>query len=170
MRILGLDPGSLHTGWGVVERHGARLVVLGHGRLSPPRDAALAARLVELGRGLTDVVARLSPDVAVIESLFRGVNNRSLIVLAQARGVLLATLAGTGVEIREYSPAEIKSAVVGNGRADKRQVARMVALSLGVPASLSADASDALAAALCFAQRQRVDALSADRERPVRLG
>lgn len=169
MRILGLDPGSQHTGWGVVERHGSRLVAIDQGRLSPPRGMPLPARLGFLAHGLGDVLGRFRPEVAVLEALFRGVNDRSLIVLAQARGALLVTLAGGGVEIHEYAPAEIKSAVVGNGRADKGQVARMVALALGLGATPHpTDVTDALAAALCHAQRQRFDRLAAAAPRPPR--
>jgi crossover junction endodeoxyribonuclease RuvC len=98
--------------------------------------------------------------LAVLESPFHGMNSRSLIVLAQARGALLATLAGRGLEIREYTPAEVKSAVTGNGRADKEQVARMVRLILGVSGpAWPADATDALAVALCCGQRLRLDRL-----------
>src|SRR5882724_13296253 len=146
MLILGLDPGSLHTGYGLLEKRGSALGVLAH----------LFACLHEL-------LERHHPDVAVVESPFHGMNARSLIVLAQARGALLATIAGHGVEVREYSPAEVKVAVTGNGRAGKDQVARMVRLllSLGDEKALAADATDALALALCCAQRLRMDRLTA---------
>ncbi len=160
LRILGLDPGSRHTGYGLIDRRGRRLEVVAQGRISLPARAALPARLARLCRELAALLERFEPDVAVLESLYRGVNPRSLIVLAQARGALVAQLAVAGLEIREYSPAEIKSALTGNGRADKRQVGRMVALLLGLAASeLSSDASDALAVAVCFAQRLRMDRL-----------
>lgn len=161
MRILGLDPGSHHTGYGVVEQHGTELTTLGHGRLSSPRNAPLPQRLAFLAAGLDALLARYRPEVAALEALYRGVNNRSLIVLAQARGVLLARLAAAGPEIREYSPAEVKSAVTGNGRADKAQVERMVRLVLRLDAGLkvATDASDALAVAICYARRARLDEL-----------
>jgi crossover junction endodeoxyribonuclease RuvC len=109
--------------------------------------------LVVLLEGLLE---RYDPQVAILESLFHGLNVRSLIVLAEARGALLATLARRGVPVREVTPAEVKSALTGNGRATKEQVARMVRLLLGLaPGRLSADASDALAVALCGAQRLR---------------
>jgi crossover junction endodeoxyribonuclease RuvC len=106
-------------------------------------------------------VTQWQPDLAVLETPFHGMNARSLIVLAQARGALLAVLAGRSLEIREYSPAEIKSAVTGNGRADKEQVARMVRLLLAADPrqSWAADATDALAVALCCAQRLKLDRL-----------
>ena len=162
MRILGLDPGSRHTGYGLIDRRGRELEMVAQGRISLPSGSPLPARLARLSRELEALIERFEPDVAVLETVYRGINPRSLIVLAQARGVLLATLAADGLEIREYSPAEIKSALTGNGRADKRQVSRMVTLLLGQSGEgLSADASDALAVAICFAQRQRMDRLQA---------
>jgi len=161
--ILGIDPGSLHTGYGLLQKSGTggssfRLVEAG--RLSAPREMELPARLARLAGGLQDLLTRHLPDVAALESPFHGMNARSLIVLAQARGALLATLAGRGIEIREYAPAEVKSAVTGNGRADKEQVARMVRLLLGVAdRGWPSDATDALAVALCCAQRLRLDRL-----------
>ncbi|MEM9554938.1 MAG: crossover junction endodeoxyribonuclease RuvC [Acidobacteriota bacterium] len=160
LRVLGLDPGSRHTGYGLVLREGSRMRALRHGRLSLG-DGPLPARLAILADGLRALIEAEQPDVAVLESLFRGVNARSLIVLAQARGVLLATLALAEIEIHEYAPAEVKTAVTGSGRADKRQVERMVRLILGLgDVELSADASDALGVAICFGQRLRVDGLS----------
>lgn len=118
-------------------------------------------RLAHLATELRGVIDQYRPDAAALESLYHGVNSRSLIVLAQARGVLLATLAGHELEISEYAPAEVKSAVTGNGRADKEQVARMVKLALGLgQVRAGADATDALAVALCFAQRYRIDRLA----------
>lgn len=161
--ILGLDPGSLHTGYGLVERHGSALRAVEAGRISCPRTLAVPGRLAHLAACLGELLDRCRPDLAVLETPFHGMNSRSLIVLAEARGVLLAVLAGRGLEIREYTPAEVKSAVTGNGRADKEQVARMVRLLLAArdPASAgwASDATDALAVALCCAQRLRLDRL-----------
>jgi len=161
VRILGLDPGSRHTGYGLVERRGRKLQALAMGRISLPAKMPLAARLGRLATELRLLVDRHTPDVAVLESLFHGVNPRSLIVLAQARGALLTTLTLCGLEISEYSPAEIKVALTGNGRADKTQVARMVRLILSLKDDkLPADATDALAASICFAQRLPLDLLT----------
>lgn len=160
MRILGLDPGSLHTGYGIVDRQGSRLRPVAHGRISCRRSEPLSARLVRLSLELETLLAEHRPDAAVLEALYHGVNPRSLIVLAQARGALLVTLARSDLAVTEYSPAEVKTAVTGHGRADKGQVARMVNLTLGLGnAELATDASDALAVAICFAQRFRVDRL-----------
>ncbi|HTQ78713.1 MAG TPA: crossover junction endodeoxyribonuclease RuvC [Thermoanaerobaculia bacterium] len=163
MRILGLDPGSLHTGYGLVHKRGSSLETLEVGRFSLPRDLPLPARLAHLVTCLGELLTRSRPDVAVVESPFHGMNTRSLIVLAQARGALLAAVAGHGVEVREFSPAEVKVAVTGNGRADKEQVARMVRLLLALDDrhALAADATDALALALCCAQRLRLDRIAA---------
>ena len=163
MLILGLDPGSLHTGYGLVERQGSALRAVEAGRISCPKTQAVPSRLAHLSACLGELLDRCQPDLAVLETPFHGMNSKSLIVLAEARGVLLAVLAGRGLEIREYTPAEVKSAVTGNGRADKDQVARMVRLLLAAkdPASTgwASDATDALAVALCGAQRLRLDRL-----------
>ena len=160
MLILGLDPGSRHTGYGLIDKQGDRLHVVSHGRFSCPTSQPLAARLRSLSADLDAIIDSAPPEVAVLESLFHGVNSRSLIVLAQARGALLAGLARRGLEVWEYSPAQVKTAVTGNGRADKSQVARMVRLLLGAGAEgFSADATDALALAICAANRHRLDVL-----------
>lgn len=133
---------------------------MAHGRFSPDTSRPIALRLHDLSTRLTDLVVEWKPQLVVLESPFHGINSRSLIVLAQARGALLAALGGHTVEVREYSPAEIKSALTGNGRADKNQVARMVMLLLGLQGKRpSADATDALAVAVCGAQRYRLDRL-----------
>jgi crossover junction endodeoxyribonuclease RuvC len=160
MLILGLDPGSRHTGYGLIDRRGSRLACVDHGRISLPRETPLPARLAQLSRELEALVRAHAPDVAVLESLYHGINPRSLIVLAQARGALVATLALQGLEVHEYTPAEVKTAVVGHGRADKEQVGHMVRLILGLAREpMPADASDALAVAICYAHRLRLDRL-----------
>lgn len=121
----------------------------------------MAERLHQLYADLAGILERLSPDAVAIESLFHGVNSRSLIVLAQARGALLSSAAATGVPIHEYSPAQVKAAVTGNGRADKTQVQRMVAIMLSLPIEeLTPDSSDALAVAICYAHRSRMERLT----------
>lgn len=158
MLILGLDPGSLHTGYGLVDRRGTALAVRDWGRISVPRGDDLPHRLAEITASLDELLDRDTPDLVVLESPFHGRSSRSLIVLAQARGALLACLARRGLTVVEYSPAEVKSAVTGNGRADKQQVARMVRLVLRMEGEpLTEDASDALAVAICCAQRYRMD-------------
>lgn len=154
MLILGVDPGSRHTGYGLIEPRGSGWAVRLCGRFSVPPAAPLAERLVRLTEELAAFVERERPDLAALEKPFHGVNARSGLVLAEARGALLVTLSRSGLAVEQYAPAEVKSAVAGHGRADKQQVARMVRLQLGLAATpLSPDASDALAVALCAAAR-----------------
>jgi crossover junction endodeoxyribonuclease RuvC len=161
LRVLGLDPGSLHTGYGLLAISGRAARALEWGRWSVGGTVPLAVRLGRLVVALEELLERTRPEIVVIEKPFHAANSRSLIVLAEARGALLATLGRRGLELREYSPAEVKSAVSSNGRADKQQVARMVNLLLGLrDASLPSDAADALAVALCYAQRHRCEALA----------
>lgn len=160
MRVLGIDPGSLHTGYGVLEKQGSRIIALAVGRISSPRSRALPDRLAVLSSEARDLLERWQPDLVVVETPFRGINSRSLIVLAEARGALLAAAALFGAAIAEFSPAEVKAAVTGNGRAGKDQVARMVRILLALDGEpLTADSTDALAVALCCAQRLTMDSL-----------
>lgn len=162
VRILGLDPGSRHTGFGLVEQVGADLRAIHFGRFSTPAKATLGARLAHLATSLEGLLGEWQPTHAALETPFQGLNPKSLIVLAQARGALLATLASSAIEIREYSPTAVKSAVSGYGRAGKDQVARMVCEILGIRELVpSPDAADALAVAICCATRSRHDDLAA---------
>ncbi len=165
MLILGLDPGSRHTGFALLEARGDHLEALDFGRLSCPAGHPTPRRLASLVEQLTELLDRQPPQVAVLETPFHGLNSRSLVVLAQARGALLATLASRNIEIAEYSPAEVKSAVAGTGRADKTQVARMVSVLLALDTQkLSSDAADALAIAICYAHRSRFERLAGGRQ------
>jgi len=154
--VLGLDPGSRYTGFGVVEQNGSRIRQLDCGRIALVSEPTPAARLARLARGVEETLDRWHPSAAVLETLFHGRSSRSLIALAQARGVILSVLGRRALDIREFSPAEVKQAVCGSGRADKTQVARMVSVLLGA-GRRSADASDALAAALCYLQRRPLE-------------
>lgn len=152
---LGLDPGSRFTGFGLVHREGRHLRLVAHGciRLNPSLE--LAERLALIFKDVLELVEKHRPDHVAVETPFQGVNPRSLIVLAQARGAALAAVATAGLPVVELSPSEIKAAVVGSGAGDKAQVEKMVRLILGMrDAVLRADESDALAAAICLAQRQ----------------
>jgi crossover junction endodeoxyribonuclease RuvC len=164
--VLGLDPGSRHTGYGLVAVEGDQLRAVDYGRVSCRAGQPLPERLALLSRELEALLERFRPAAAALETPFHGLNSRSLIVLSQARGALLAALAGRSIEIREYSPAEVKVAVSGNGRADKQQVARMVRLLLTLPqGNVSPDATDALAVAICCVHRLRMDRMVASRRR-----
>lgn len=155
MIVLGIDPGSVRTGYGLIEVVRGAVRFRACGTIAAPAAAALPARLLHLAGELEALLARERPELAAIELPFHGANARSAFVLAEARGALLLTLARAGIELEELTPAEVKSAVAGNGRADKEQVARMVRLQLALgPGPLAADASDALAVALCAAARR----------------
>jgi crossover junction endodeoxyribonuclease RuvC len=159
MRILGLDPGSIATGYGLVERRGTRVVHVTHGTLRPPRGSALPDRLAFLHREIVRILAEHRPELAVIERIFAGRSVRSALVLGQARGVALAAIAATGIPISEVSPQQVKFAVTGSGAAEKTQVQAMVRRLLALATAPPRDASDALAAALCCAQQGRLWAL-----------
>jgi len=161
VRIIGLDPGSRHTGYGVIDKVGSRLVTVKFGRFSPSPKAELPERLAALATRLEQLLDDCSPSHAALETPFQGLNARSLIVLSQARGVLLAALAGRGIAIREYAPTEVKNAVSGYGRADKKQVEGMVRQILSLRQErIASDAADALAVAICCAHRSRLEELA----------
>jgi len=145
VKILGVDPGSRAAGWAVV-RFERSTELVAAGVLRPPLTGTFAERLLALRNGLRDVLVREAPDRAAVERVFSGVNPQSLILLGEARGVLLLALAEQGVAVTDLTPAEIKRAVTGSGVAEKEQVRRMVTSLLGK--KLALDAADAAAAAL----------------------
>ena len=150
MVIFGIDPGSERTGYGCVETDGRRHRLLVCGALAAPADVAFADRLQHIHSGLVRLLAEQHPDCVAIENIFHARNVRSALRLGHARGVALLAAAAAHVPIAEYTPAEIKRAVVGFGRAEKPQVGQMVKLLLGLDAAPSPhDAADALAVAIC---------------------
>jgi crossover junction endodeoxyribonuclease RuvC len=153
VRILGIDPGSVITGYGVVDYERGKLTLVDQGSINTRRGADLPERLAVIHDGLRDVIARNHPAAMAVETPFAGKNVHSLIQLAHARGVVLLTARAASLEVFEYAPRSVKSAVVGYGAAEKEQVAKMVRLLLPGCATLkmSADASDALAIAICHA-------------------
>lgn len=170
MRILGIDPGSAVTGFGVVDRVEGELAHVAHGTVRPPRSAPLAARLDFVYCEVGEVIRQYRPDVAVVEQVFVAASARAALVLGQARGVVLAALAAGGVSVSEYAATRVKQAVTGSGRAPKRQVQNMVRRLLALDCSPALDASDALAAAICHAHEYRLrDLGAAGRARPRRL-
>lgn len=155
MRVLGVDCGTERTGYGVIESDGRahRLVAAGTIRTSPKEP--LERRLAQIASGLREVVERHGPQAAAVEEVFHAVNARTALKLAHVRGVALLTVAEAGLELGEYSPLEIKTSVVGYGRAEKRQVQMMVQSLLGLNQELdSEDAADACAVAICHATRR----------------
>ena len=156
MRVLGLDPGSRRTGYGVVEKRGNAYLCVAHGHIAPPAKATLAERLRHICAHVSDVLAQVRPDCVVVEEAFYHRNVRSTLVLGHVRGALMLIAAQQGIAIAEYSPREIKLAVTGNGGAGKEQVQAMVMRMLALRSELQADAADALAGALCHLSRSRI--------------
>jgi crossover junction endodeoxyribonuclease RuvC len=150
VRTFGIDPGSIRTGYGCVETEGPRHRLVTCGAIAAPAGSSFPERLHVIHDTLLRVIRETAPDCVSIENLFHSRNVRSALQLGHARGVALLAAVQAGVPIVEYTPAEIKLAVVGYGRADKIQVQQMVKLLLGLDALPKPfDASDALAAALC---------------------
>ena len=150
MIIFGIDPGSERTGYGCIASDGRRHRLLACGTISAPADTPFADRLHVIHSGLADLLAAHRPDCVAIENIFHARNVRSALKLGHARGVALLAASSAGITIVEYTPAEVKRAVVGFGRAEKPQVAQMVKLLLGLDAPPSPhDAADALAVAIC---------------------
>jgi crossover junction endodeoxyribonuclease RuvC len=151
MRVLGLDPGLRHTGWGIIDVAGYRLIHVADGVVHGAIDAPLAMRLVSLFRQITSVIERFHPDEAAVEETFVNRNPASTLKLGVARGVVLLAPAERGVPVTEYSANLVKKAVVGAGHAEKAQVQLMVRRLLPGCDGVGSDAADALAVAICHA-------------------
>lgn len=150
MRALGFDPGTATTGYGVVERHGARLEHVAHGIISTPPELPFAERLRIIFEETRDLLARFRPDAAAIEKVYFSQNVTTGISVAQARGVIAVAIALGNLPVGEFSPLEVKNAVVGYGKATKKQVQEMVKILLNLDALPKPDdAADALAIAIC---------------------
>lgn len=158
-RVLGLDPGSRVTGWGLLVGSRRRVESVQFGCLTPRRSESRAARLASLSDGLDEVLRLCEPGVVVVETPFTAKFPRSALALAESRGALLAVLGRWGGKVVEYEPARVKAAVVGNGRAEKRQVCYVVQRLLELPTPPQEDAADALALAVCHLWSHRLDGL-----------
>ena len=154
IRILGLDPGLQHTGWGLVEHDGFRLRFIADGVVSTRAGEELARRLLVLHRGLAEVIASWTPDEAAVENTYVARNPESALKLGQARGVVLLAPALAGLPVCQYGAMEVKRAVVGTGHAAKEQVQAMVRQLLPGVTFKRADAADALAIAICHAHHR----------------
>ena len=162
MRIVGIDPGSERTGYGCVETDGRRHRLVTCGAITAAAGDTFPIRLSRIHRELATVLAKTRPDCVAVESVFHAVNARSALKLGHARGVVLLAAVEAGCEIVEYTPAEVKRAVVGYGRAEKRQVQHMIKLLLGLAQPPSPyDASDALAVAICHLHSESLGRLKA---------
>ena len=150
MRVLGIDPGSETTGWGVVEGDARRYGLVNYGVVRAPARERFAARLLKISDGIEDVLRKYAPDVCAIEEAFYAVNVKTALKLGQVRGVALLAAERAGLEIHEYSPRLIKQTVVGYGAAEKHQVQEMVRVLLALKRVPEPhDAADALAIAIC---------------------
>ena len=154
MRLLGIDPGLQHTGWGLIDADGNRLRFVAAGAISTDTAQGLALRLDALYRGLQRVIAGHRPEAAAVEETVVNRNAASSLKLGQARGVALLAAAHAGLPVSEYASKTVKRAVVGTGAAEKRQVAMMVRTLLPGCSQLGADAADALAVAICHAHHR----------------
>lgn len=161
VRILGLDPGLTHTGWGVIEVSGSHLRFLGAGAVSTTTDEELPARLRRIHAALVALIGEWTPDEAAVEHTYVNKNPQAALKLGQARGVVLLAPAMAGLPVAEYQAMEVKRAVVGFGHADKVQVQDMVKRLLPTAVLKRADAADALAIAICHAHHRGTRAMIA---------
>jgi crossover junction endodeoxyribonuclease RuvC len=149
MRALGVDPGSLVTGYGVVETDGSRLILVAQGRVVLKRSDPFSARLTKIYDEVCMVISRYQPQEAAVEALFFAKNVDSALKLGQARGAAILSAANAGLEVYEYAAREVKKNVCGYGGADKDQVQHMVRTLLNHRGVLEENVSDALAIAIC---------------------
>ncbi|MFN2225683.1 MAG: crossover junction endodeoxyribonuclease RuvC [Anaerolineae bacterium] len=157
MRILGIDPGTAITGYGVVDENEQGLALVDCGVVTTPSDEPLPERLQRIYRGLAGVVDEYRPDVAAVEELFFSRNARTALSVGHARGVALLAMADAGLPIFEYKPLEVKQAVAGYGGADKQQVQEMVRMLLSLDqVPRPDDAADAVAVAICHLHSRRM--------------
>lgn len=150
MRILGVDPGSRKTGYGIVDVEGNRITHVTHG-LIKVGNGEFTARLGMLFSGLSSLIEQYHPECAAMEDVFVSRNAASALKLGQARGALVAACTNARLDVAAYSPTAVKQAVVGFGRAEKDQVQHMIKMLLKPPAPLQEDAADALGVAICHA-------------------
>jgi len=149
LRVMGIDPGTIRTGYGIVEYARSKIVHIDNGLVSASKSKPLANRLAIIYSQIQDVLKTFQPDVVAVEEVFFHKNARAALSLGHARGVLLAAIASQEISLREYSTTHVKKTVTGRGRADKYQVQMMVRTILGLPEIPAEDASDALALAIC---------------------
>lgn len=157
MLVLGIDPGLAITGYGLVQEQDGNLLLVDCGIITTPARVPVSKRLQQLHEGLQRVLDTYQPDAASVEELFFGSNAKTAMLVGQARGVILLTLSMRGVTIHEYTPMQIKQAIVGHGGAGKKQMQRMVKMLLDLPEIPTPDdAADAVAAAICHFHSARM--------------
>jgi crossover junction endodeoxyribonuclease RuvC len=161
IRIIGIDPGLRHTGWGIIGAQGTRLSYVADGTIKSESSASLAERLCQLHDQLREVIGAFQPDEAAVEETFVNKDARATLKLGQARGVCLLVPAQAGLSVAEYAPNLVKKTVVGSGHAEKQQIQAMVKILLPKATPNSADSADALAIAICHAQHRGTASLAA---------
>ena len=161
MRILGIDPGSRITGYGIIKHEGNRLIHVDNGAVHTDSHKDFPARLKKIYGALADVIEQYRPDAVAVENIFFATNVQSALKLGQARGVAIVAGVNAGLPVFEYTALQVKQAVVGHGRAAKEQVQHMVKVLLGLPEIAQADASDALAVAICHANSCLIRSITA---------
>lgn len=161
MRVLGIDPGSRITGYGLVEQQGSRLVHVDNGAIFTDSAADFPGRLKQIFDGLLAVIVEYRPDEVAVENIFFATNAQSALKLGQARGAAIVAAVHSGLRVSEYTALQVKQAVVGQGRAEKEQVQKMLKALLGLPETAQADASDALAVAICHINSRGLARMSA---------
>ena len=151
MIILGIDPGSRITGYGIISKQGNRLIHIDNGAIFTQSATDFPQRLEQIFSGLSGIIAQYQPEVVAVESVFLAKNAQSALKLGQARGAAIVAAVAVGLAVFEYTALQVKQAVVGSGRAEKVQVQQMIKALLNLPEIAQEDASDALAVAVCHA-------------------
>ena len=164
MRILGIDPGTIAMGYGVIDEEGGEITQVACGALTAPCETPMAQRLHSLYTSLLGIIERYGPDEAAIEEPFVAKNARSALAVGQAIGVATVAVTQSGIPVHHYTPTQVKQAVTSYGRSGKGQVQEMVGILLGLSAPPQpADAADALAVAICHIQGRQISKLLAER-------
>lgn len=160
MRIMGIDPGTIRCGYGVVDLFAGAARPIDYGVVRPPRDTDLPQRLKIIYDGLCELIERHEPEVVAVEGAFYGANAKTAIKIGEARGIVLLAAQSADLKLVQYPPATVKKAVVGNGNASKEQVQQMIKVELGLSEIPEPnDAADGLALALCYCHRERYEDL-----------
>jgi crossover junction endodeoxyribonuclease RuvC len=165
MLVLGIDPGTAITGWGIVEQEGDSLALVDYGTVTTTQGTPLPERLQVIYRELGHILSAHSLDVVAVEKLFFSKNVRTALVVGHARGVVLLAIADAGLPLHEYTPLEVKQSVSGYGRASKEQVQKLVQILLGLDFIPEPDdAADAIAVAICHLHSARLEAMVAKQD------
>jgi len=159
MKILGIDPGSRITGYGIISHSGNRLVHVDNGAIHTDCQKDFPMRLQKIYRALTSIIDEFRPDAMAVENIFFATNVQSALKLGQARGAAIVAGVNAGLPVFEFTALQVKQAVVGHGRASKDQVQKMIKVLLNLPEVAQEDASDALAVAVCHAHSARLNTL-----------